>query len=195
MFCRRHKTTPERRETSFLRTTAHWLENYVACAEMGERDTIQRPTPWGVALLVECSLTGKASPQGMNATPVGFEPTRGDPIGLAGRRLNHSAKVSIRSVSRVCYQMIQHRVADSTSNGAEKMRASDRGPTRGPGAGMGRLSVPGARVPADGAPGRGGGGGADRRPQRDPAKGTESTRRTQAGHRRSASGFRSAGES
>jgi hypothetical protein len=27
-------------------------------------------------------------------TPVGFEPTRGDPIGLAGRRLNHSAKVS-----------------------------------------------------------------------------------------------------
>ena len=29
------------------------------------------------------------------ATPVGFEPTRGDPIGLAGRRLNHSAKVSM----------------------------------------------------------------------------------------------------
>ena len=28
------------------------------------------------------------------ATPVGFEPTRGNPIGLAGRRLNHSAKVS-----------------------------------------------------------------------------------------------------
>ena len=28
------------------------------------------------------------------ATPVGFEPTRGDPIGLAGRRLSHSAKVS-----------------------------------------------------------------------------------------------------
>ena len=30
-----------------------------------------------------------------NATPVGFEPTRGDPIGLAGRRLSHSAKVSM----------------------------------------------------------------------------------------------------
>jgi hypothetical protein len=29
-------------------------------------------------------------------TPVGFEPTRGDPIGLAGRRLNRSAKVSLR---------------------------------------------------------------------------------------------------
>jgi hypothetical protein len=28
------------------------------------------------------------------STPVGFEPTRGDPIGLAGRRLNRSAKVS-----------------------------------------------------------------------------------------------------
>ena len=30
------------------------------------------------------------------ATPVGFEPTRGDPIGLAGRRLSRSAKVSLR---------------------------------------------------------------------------------------------------
>ncbi len=29
--------------------------------------------------------------------PVGFEPTRGDPIGLAGRRLNHSAKVSLQA--------------------------------------------------------------------------------------------------
>ena len=28
-------------------------------------------------------------------TPVGFEPTQGDPIGLAGRRLSHSAKVSL----------------------------------------------------------------------------------------------------
>ena len=33
--------------------------------------------------------------QGIAATtPVGFESTRGDRIGLAGRRLNHSAKVS-----------------------------------------------------------------------------------------------------
>ena len=31
----------------------------------------------------------------VHATPVGFEPTRGDPIGLAGRRLSHSAKVSM----------------------------------------------------------------------------------------------------
>ena len=29
------------------------------------------------------------------STPVGFEPTRGDPIGLAGRHLNRSAKVSL----------------------------------------------------------------------------------------------------
>ena len=34
------------------------------------------------------------------ATPVGFEPTRGDPIGLAGRRLNRSAKVSLRAISK-----------------------------------------------------------------------------------------------
>ena len=33
-------------------------------------------------------------------TPVGFEPTRGDPIGLAGRRLNHSAKVSLTRSTR-----------------------------------------------------------------------------------------------
>ena len=31
----------------------------------------------------------------IRSTPVGFEPTRGDPIGLAGRRLNRSAKVSL----------------------------------------------------------------------------------------------------
>jgi hypothetical protein len=36
-----------------------------------------------------------------SATPVGFEPTRGDPIGLAGRRLNHSAKVSLHTVGRL----------------------------------------------------------------------------------------------
>lgn len=35
------------------------------------------------------------SPTSAQSTPVGFEPTRGDPIGLAGRRLNHSAKVSL----------------------------------------------------------------------------------------------------
>jgi hypothetical protein len=35
------------------------------------------------------------------ATPVGFEPTRGDPIGLAGRRLNHSAKVSLYTFGRL----------------------------------------------------------------------------------------------
>ena len=31
----------------------------------------------------------------VKTTPVGFEPTRGDPIGLAGRRLNRSAKMSL----------------------------------------------------------------------------------------------------
>ena len=37
---------------------------------------------------VHCTLWNKT-------TPVGFEPTRGDPIGLAGRRLSRSAKVSL----------------------------------------------------------------------------------------------------
>jgi hypothetical protein len=41
------------------------------------------------------------------STPVGFEPTRGDPIGLAGRRLSRSAKVSYahsahRHIPRTC---------------------------------------------------------------------------------------------
>lgn len=39
-----------------------------------------------------------------SATPAGFEPARGDPIGLAGRRLNHSAKVSYT----ICIGMIAH---------------------------------------------------------------------------------------
>ena len=32
---------------------------------------------------------------GEESTPVGFEPTRAEHTGLAGRRLNHSAKVSL----------------------------------------------------------------------------------------------------
>ena len=46
-------------------------------------------------------LPAPINPQRLNpsqkpqTTPVGFEPTRGDPIGLAGRRLNRSAKVSL----------------------------------------------------------------------------------------------------
>ena len=34
------------------------------------------------------------------ATPVGFEPTRGHPIGLASRRLSHSAKVSSANLAQ-----------------------------------------------------------------------------------------------
>ena len=34
------------------------------------------------------------------STPVGFEPTRGDPIGLASRRLSRSAKVSSAQSAR-----------------------------------------------------------------------------------------------
>ena len=39
---------------------------------------------------------------GSQTTPVGFEPTRGDPIGLAGRRLSRSAKVSVGTCVRQC---------------------------------------------------------------------------------------------
>ena len=34
---------------------------------------------------------------------MGFEPTQGDPIGLAGRRLNHSAKVSDVVITTLVY--------------------------------------------------------------------------------------------
>ena len=46
----------------------------------------------------------------VTTTPVGFEPTRGDPIGLAGRRLNHSAKMSSAHVARHMqkYITLQH---------------------------------------------------------------------------------------
>ena len=43
----------------------------------------------------------KTSQQCMQTTPVGFEPMQGDPIGLAGRRLSHSAKVSLSEPIRV----------------------------------------------------------------------------------------------
>ena len=43
------------------------------------------------------------------STPVGFEHTRGDPIGLAGRRLSHSAKVSsAKSASQLRYSPGSH---------------------------------------------------------------------------------------
>ena len=42
------------------------------------------------------------------ATPVGFEPTRGDPIGLAGRRLNRSAKVSCACAPRKPQLLLRH---------------------------------------------------------------------------------------
>ena len=57
--------------------TAHLMRTFAAQAKSA-RPSGQR----GVAALTQ------------KTTPVGFEPTRGDPIGLAGRRLNRSAKVS-----------------------------------------------------------------------------------------------------
>ena len=49
----------------------------------------------GVAHFLHASKSTKQGRQQDNdSKPVGFEPTRGDPIGLAGRRLSRSAKVS-----------------------------------------------------------------------------------------------------
>ena len=48
----------------------------------------------GFELIAIVSAGAGQHPQ-KKTTPVGFEPTRGDPIGLAGRRLNRSAKVSL----------------------------------------------------------------------------------------------------
>ncbi len=45
----------------------------------------------------------RSGPDICPSTPVGFEPTRGDPIGLAGRRLSHSAKVSLQSATLCQY--------------------------------------------------------------------------------------------
>ena len=45
--------------------------------------------------------TGCRQRSNAETTPVGFEPTRGDPIGLAGRRLNGSAKVSTSTHTRI----------------------------------------------------------------------------------------------
>ena len=51
-------------------------------------------------MAIECA-TQTPNVRFPTTTPVGFEPTQGDPIGLAGRRLNHSAKVSVSSLKKV----------------------------------------------------------------------------------------------
>ena len=56
--------------------------------------------------IVCCAGLRIAALENLKTTPVGFEPTRGDPIGLAGRRLNRSAKVSL-----VCSAMESMRLA------------------------------------------------------------------------------------
>ena len=56
--------------------------------------------------MVTLSLSDLHNALCAKTTPVGFEPTRGDPIGLAGRRLNRSAKVSLRGVNLSVHQGI-----------------------------------------------------------------------------------------
>ena len=54
-------------------------------------------------------------------TPVGFEPTRGDPIGLAGRRLNRSAKVSCE---RLCASEVTVHLGDLWNAGRPETKAT-----------------------------------------------------------------------
>ena len=70
-------------------------------------DAIHVPAQEAVVILAGCCCRVEQRRKGLippprnfaflhasKSTPVGFEPTRGDPIGLAGRRLSRSAKVS-----------------------------------------------------------------------------------------------------
>ena len=79
-----------RTQESILRLTARWF--------LGLSDGLFSKLLWcgehaGSAVLSD--LSGDSSPVTVRtSTPVGFEPTWGDPIGLAGRRLSRSAEVS-----------------------------------------------------------------------------------------------------
>ena len=72
---------------------------HIACLE--RRNCKRKPTPVGFEPTRgnPIGLAGRRLNRfaARKTTLVGFEPTRGDPIGLAGRRLNCSAKVSLES--------------------------------------------------------------------------------------------------
>ena len=72
-----------------------------------------------------------------SATPVGFEPTRGDPIGLAGRRLNHTAKVSSKPPAIECTNTSKRRA------GQERARQPRKRPNPRPGTAKQRVTAHG----------------------------------------------------
>ena len=53
--------------------------------------------PFALFTAAPCVGRSTKPPTYAIATPVGYEPTRGDAIGLTGGRLNHSAKVSLQA--------------------------------------------------------------------------------------------------
>ena len=76
---------------------------------LGGSEFLRQRSAWTAHLMRTSAAQAKSPrPSGQNGvvaltkktTPVGFEPTRGDPIGLAGRRLSRSAKVSCLQVQR-----------------------------------------------------------------------------------------------
>ena len=54
---------------------------------------------WGITNIRKKFTTKKL--ENKKATPEGFEPSRAKPNGLAGRRLNHSAKVSYAENTKI----------------------------------------------------------------------------------------------
>ena len=85
--------------------TLHLVRRFVAQekkAQGGQDIALSRWCGWvsrasakHVFKLLGMFFAGEGQHPQKKTTPVGFEPTRGDPIGLAGRRLNCSAKVSM----------------------------------------------------------------------------------------------------
>ena len=106
--------------------------NFRAGAGKGQREQVLETSPispWTMqaANLATCELRKChdiwAAPRGLGvaqdphesgeswlakeSTPVGFEPTRGNPIGLAGRRLDRSAKVSSDYSTPMCPRTVR----------------------------------------------------------------------------------------
>ena len=59
-------------------------------------ERVLREAKFVVAPLLRSLFFGETINAQRKTTPEGFEPSRAEPTGLAGRRLNHSAKVSAR---------------------------------------------------------------------------------------------------
>ena len=87
------RATRRGRRCSLVRLLPPLSSRHIYIIIKSPRSTGQSPGQKGFELIAIVSAEAGQHPQ-KKTTPVGFEPTRGDPIGLAGRRLSRSAKVS-----------------------------------------------------------------------------------------------------